>query len=60
MRCFTQHKLDADAAKLEKKHIYMLYLISTLKADFCRFAARLHCVDEDAETFLLASEKAEG
>lgn len=58
MRCFTHHKLDADAAKLEKK--YILYLISTLKADFCCFAARLHCVDEDAETFLLASEKAEG
>lgn len=59
MRCFTHHKLDADAAKLEKKK-HILYLISTLKADFCCFAAGLHRVNEDAETFLLASEKAEG
>lgn len=35
------------------------HLISTLKASFCCFASRLHSIDEDAETFLLTSEKAE-
>lgn len=36
------------------------HLISTLKADLCCLAACLHSIDEDAETFLLTSEQAEG
>lgn len=36
------------------------YLISTLKANFCCLAPRLHSIDEDAETFLLTPEEAEG
>lgn len=36
------------------------YLIASLKANFRCLAPWVHSIDEDAETFLLTSEKAEG
>lgn len=44
----------------EKSKNELSYLISTLKASFCCLAPALHSINEDAETFLLTSEKTEG
>lgn len=48
-------KVTVKAIKMKISH-----LISTLKADLCCFAPRLHSINENAETFFLTPEKAEG
>lgn len=60
MECYCVRRQTYAAATAEVVKMKITYLISTLKADLCCLAPWLHSIDEDAETFLLTSEKAEG